>query len=130
MPRYDYRCRDCFCQFESFSYINERYQKKCPECQSEFIEILLTTCNYQAFEPYDDPYLGVRITGREHKKQVVKGMGLTNVGDASFDEVERQAASNKRERKKAEDETPLPQDFLDSYYKAKAMYPDGPDGED
>ena len=75
------------------------------------------------FTPYYDVHLNRHIKSAEHKKQVAESMGLTNVGDADYDEVEKVARGNKEQREREESQKGPTQKFMKAWEKAKAMYP-------
>lgn len=76
------------------------------------------------FQSYYDVHLGQHIKSPKHKRDVAKAMGLENVGDADYDQVDKVARRNEKEKRRQRLEAPPTKAFLESYEKAKGMYPD------
>jgi len=53
MPIYEFKCRTCESQFEVLTSFKERDKVKCPACQSQEVDALLTTFSTK-ITPYQD----------------------------------------------------------------------------
>lgn len=123
MPTYDYQCHQCHHEFEAYNYLDDRRFQQCENCGGACEIIFKSVAAAHTFEPYFDVALGRRIESAKDKRRVLKEMGLTNVGDADFDQVERVAKENKALRDRQYlDEKPS-KEFLESYNKAQVRYP-------
>jgi len=125
MPVYDYRCRKCHKEFEAFNYIDDRQLQKCIKCGS-VCEIIFTTppaVHDLGWEPIWDNQLGRVVRSRKDRERAAKEIGLTNVGDATFEEVEREANYNKQRKERESLEEKPSEKFLEAYRKAQALYP-------
>lgn len=74
MPLYDYTCPKCGIR-EQFSLIAHRNDQRCEECGSSLTLIPHPPPKknpYKPFNPYFDEQLGVMITGRDHRRRVMR----------------------------------------------------------
>lgn len=74
MPLYDYRCPTCDAEFEIFALIDFRNDQTCGKCGSKLILVFKPSPAYKPFNPYFDEGLGVQITGRDHRRRVMRDM--------------------------------------------------------
>ncbi len=86
-------------------------------------QIVIGSAAVHTFQPYFDNQLGKYVKTKEHQKKIAKGMGLTNVGDADFDQVEKVASGNREQREREESLKGPTEKFMKAWDKAKAMYP-------
>ena len=82
MPLYDYRCRGCHAVKEEFLPADDGRTLSCECCgsmerQFPFAAVL----GYQPFEAYYDEALDCDITGREHRKFVMRAKNVIEKGD-------------------------------------------------
>ena len=122
MPFYQYRCDECKIEFEEFRQVCQRYDVNCPSCDL-IPHIVIGPAAVHTFQPYYDVSLGQHIKSKDHKKKVADGLGLTNVGDAGYDEAEKEARSNSEHREREESLKGPTEKFMKAWDKAKAMYP-------
>lgn len=71
MPLYDYNCLNCGDR-EQFALIAHRHDQKCEKCGESLLLILKPQRSYVPFQPYFDEGLGVAITGRDHRRRVMR----------------------------------------------------------
>lgn len=88
------------------------------ECGGATQIVILTVPADHSFIPYYNVALGAQINSKEDKRTRMKELGVMSVGDARMDEVEKEAAWNKKYEsdKKSREEFPV---FLKSYNKIK-----------
>ena len=124
MPIYEYECKRCGHTFEERRRVDNRYRISCQQCGYGDLGILIgPVAVHTDLEPYYDIQLGCRIESKQQKKEVVRELGLTDVGDAPFDEVEKEAEKNRKHREeKWLNEKPT-REFMEAWNKAKVMHP-------
>lgn len=122
MPFYDYECTQCGFSFDEQRQVSERNTVRCQKCGSK-THIVINSVSVHLFEPYYDSQLGTSIKSPQHKKQVAKALGLTNIGDAKSHEVDQIALEHKLKKEKTETAKGPDQKFMDAWYKAKALHP-------
>lgn len=75
MPIYDYNCPNCG-HVEQYSPVSTcEEQKRCSTCGADLEWIRFPkprNGEYRPFEPYFDEGLGVMVTGREHRRRVMR----------------------------------------------------------
>lgn len=74
MPLYDYECNDCGHEFEEFQTISERHNMHCPKCSGSCDLTFKPQPRYVPFNGYFDEGLGVHITGRDHRRRVMRDL--------------------------------------------------------
>ena len=81
MPTYDYQCLEGHVQ-EEFRFISKRNELViCKLCNNPMTQIISGGFRDGMIGyPYDDPILGVEITGPSHKRKVLKQQGLIERG--------------------------------------------------
>lgn len=72
MPLYDYRCGTCNAEFELFAPMDKRHDQTCGTCGSKLEMMWKAQPSYAPFSPYFDEGLGVMITGRDHRRRVMR----------------------------------------------------------
>jgi len=124
MPIYEYECRKCGHRFEERRGVDDRHNVSCQRCGSKTIGIVIGPVSVHTdLEPYYDVQLGCHIKSKQHKRSVAKDMGLTDVGNASVYDVEKEAEKNRKHREeKWLNERPS-REFMEAWEKAKATYP-------
>lgn len=94
MPIYPYLCNDCSYHFEIPKPLaNIEDKELCEDCGSENTErtIGLTAVEASsAQQPYYNPGLGCVINSKSHKKQVMKQLGVEEVGTTSPESMYKQ----------------------------------------
>lgn len=75
MPLYDYECDQCGAESERMALMAERNSQKC-ECGGALIIVHRPTPRYKPFNNYFDIGLGVEITGRDHRRRVMRDLGM------------------------------------------------------
>lgn len=74
MPLYDYACACCGTQVEKAAPIADRHGQTCDSCGSPLEMIFVPQPRYVPFHPYFDEGLGVHITGRDHRRRVMRDL--------------------------------------------------------
>jgi len=85
MPSYDYKCVACSNTETHFTeYDNRKHVRLCSLCGNslEYQFPLRAIRGFQPFEPYYDEGLGVDISGRRERRQVMNALGVQEAGDA------------------------------------------------
>ena len=73
MPLYDYHCPSCDVDLEHFAPMADRRNQKCPTCGAPLgAPIPKPQPRYVPFHPYFDEGLGVFVTGRNHRRRVMR----------------------------------------------------------
>ncbi len=119
MPIYEYECRECKHRFTESHSISERHDETCRECGAG-VSIVIGNCYFHKFTPHYNVQLGREIRSRPHKAAVMQEMGVMSVGDADFDEVEKQAKYNKECIDKAKCKKKFKK-FVEDWPKYQAM---------
>jgi putative FmdB family regulatory protein len=83
MPNYSYLCEDCGVTTDHMvSYTIREDPQQCKGCNSHnTVYQFPLTSNIWGVLDYHDESLGVDIHGRNHRKQVMKAMGVQEAGD-------------------------------------------------
>lgn len=77
MPLYDFHCNGCGEDREVFKMIADRHEPiPCPKCNNTMEKVFRPTPRYMVFQPYFDEGLGEFITGRDHRRRVMKTLGM------------------------------------------------------
>lgn len=83
MPLYDYECEKCKKIFDDYKPVDEREYSTCPDCKGRAKKIFtLSNFNFSIFHDYVDYHIGsepVHIKSKEHKKQILKENGLSEL---------------------------------------------------
>jgi putative FmdB family regulatory protein len=74
MPLYDYECLACQTALERMAPMAERGNQRCERCGGPLTQVLRPQRRYTPFEPYYDEGLGVEITGRDHRRRVMRDL--------------------------------------------------------
>ncbi len=74
MPLYDYRCPECKEEIERSATIAERHNQTCETCGGPLEKIPKPTPRYVPFQNYFDLGLGVEVTGRDHRRRVMRDL--------------------------------------------------------
>lgn len=74
MPLYDYRCKSCSWEGEKMAPIAVRHSQKCDTCDGKLEMIFKPQPRYVPFQNYFDIGLGVEITGRDHRRRVMRDL--------------------------------------------------------
>jgi putative FmdB family regulatory protein len=119
MPIYDYECRECAHRFSESHSVLERHGEFCRSCGGR-VFIVIGNCNFHKFTPHYNVQLGRQINTLTEKKEIMQEMGVMSVGDADFDEVEKQAKYNKETIDKAKRKKKL-NSFMEDWPKYDAM---------
>ena len=85
MPSYDYKCGKCaYIEVHLVGYDSRKHMRLCSQCgsQSEYQFPLRAIKGFQPFETYHDEGLGVDISGRRERRQVMNALGLQEAGDS------------------------------------------------
>ena len=85
MPSYDYKCVVCdHSEAHIAKYDNRKHMRTCSLCgnSSEYQFPLRAIKGFQPFETYHDEGLGVDISGRRERRQVMNALGLQEAGDS------------------------------------------------
>ncbi len=78
MPLYDYRCKKCRFEFESFNKIENRLNQKCPKCKST-CNLLITGVKKDWFRPgywEDFSEEPIYVESKQHLKNLCKKYGV------------------------------------------------------
>lgn len=75
-PLYDYQCQRCETEEEIFAPMAERHAQSCERCGEPLRLILRPTPHYDPTQQdtYYDEGLGVEITGRDHRRRVMRDL--------------------------------------------------------
>lgn len=76
MPLYDYECSGCGEESEKQALIDRRHEQVCDLCSCPLTLVQRPTRHYRPFHNYFDMGLGVEITGREHRRRVMRGLSM------------------------------------------------------
>ena len=84
MPRYDYRCIECGVIEELWRRMTDlEMAHRCIRCGGDMIRLISAPNIRCDIEPYVDENMGhepVHVESRQHKKQLLKERGLTEIG--------------------------------------------------
>jgi putative FmdB family regulatory protein len=94
MPLYKYECKDCNYGYTAQHTVDERYDERCGRCGGE-VFIVIGRVGVNVFTPHFNVHLGEYVHSRQHQKTIMKMQGVESVGDASQEEIEKQAQYNK-----------------------------------
>lgn len=72
MPLYDYQCSGCGAETEKMATVAERREQRCADCDALLEIVHRPQRHYQIFQNYFDIGLGVKITGRDHRRRVMR----------------------------------------------------------
>lgn len=81
MPLYDYRCSNPGCdqfevEFELIVPMAARHEQFCDTCNKQLEKLDRPTHQYKPFHNYFDEGLGVEITGRDHRRRVMRDLQM------------------------------------------------------
>lgn len=76
MPLYDFRCGGCEVELERPARIVDRHTQVCEECGGPLTLIPKPQPKYVPFHSYFDIGLGVEVTGRDHRRRVMRDNAL------------------------------------------------------
>lgn len=80
MPIYDYECKNCMCEFEEFSKVDNRENVECIKC-GHSTKILISTVAKPVVYNYFDKSLQANITGPGQLSKVCRKLGVSEVTD-------------------------------------------------
>ena len=82
MPTYEYRCPECGV-FDIIQSIKEEPLKDCPTCNSAISRIITGGTGFilDVHDTYYDVGLGMPITSKAHRRQVMRDRNLVEVGN-------------------------------------------------
>lgn len=103
MPLYAYHCSNCDARLERLVLMDERHSQSCELCGSPLDKQDAPDPHYKPFHNYFDEGLGVAITGRDHRRRVMREMKCDyrdhmSKGDQSARIDRAQAAKAERSR--------------------------------
>jgi putative FmdB family regulatory protein len=87
MPTYPYKCHECSHGFEVIKLISDiERQENCPFCKGIIVERMIALSAIEkssAVQPYYEPALGCIIKSKSQKTQVMKKLGVEEIGNTS-----------------------------------------------
>lgn len=102
MPIYPYRCDDCSYHFEIPKPLaNIEDKERCQSCGSSKTKRTIGLSAIEASsaaQPYYNPGLGCVIKSKSHKKQVMKELGVEEVGTTSPESMYKQLEAPREKR--------------------------------
>lgn len=103
MPLYDYHCHECGKDHEIFRIIADRHDPgPCPDCGSMLEKVDRPQRAYKPFNPYFDEGLGEFITGRDHRRRVMRTLGADFKDHMSAGDISaRKDWANERRRERS-----------------------------
>jgi putative FmdB family regulatory protein len=103
MPVYEYECKKCSHVYEHVFHVNDfPLFLICPACNVKAFKIISKVQNMKPdWEPYYDENLEAMVTGRGHRKELMKQQGLE---ERPLDPTVRRLRLEEREHKKRQKE--------------------------
>lgn len=74
MPLYQYYCKHCDKDVEIIAAVAARHDQPCPSCGGRLEKVQRPMTDKSIFQPYMDEGLGVFITGRDHRRRVMRDL--------------------------------------------------------
>ena len=82
---YVYKCDNGGCEMDQFVFyqipVDERHEQSCPDCGSHAVLQIVPGATLVTYQTHYDEGLGMDVSGPREKQQILKALGLQEVGD-------------------------------------------------